>query len=334
MSEPHFDRRNFLKTTLASGAALGTTGAAAQGQEAAAAGEALRPSEKVPRKTLGDTGESIPILLQGGSMKFDRKYDKLLHRAYREGIDYLDTAQVYANGQSHAGIATFLTQVEERKKVWVTSKTPHDDDTATTETFEKGLDRCLKELETDYLDMFFMHGIDNLKYLGPDFIRMGESMRKSKRTRFFGFSCHGANVVELMNKAAEVGGDGLSDEERAVVEKLKARDREVRDHEQAHARVGGQYASEPSYSYQVGPDGRQYAIGGQVKIDVSPVRDDPAATIAKMEIVKAAALAPAEPSSADRQVAATADAVRAQAQADLNAERAAERRGEAVDVRV
>lgn len=128
-------------------------------------------------------------------------------------------------------------------------------------------------------------------------------------------------------------GDGLSDAEERAVEALKARDSEVRDHEQAHARVGGAYASEPSYSYQVGPDGKRYAVGGEVQIDVSPVPDDPAATITKMDIVKAAALAPAEPSSADRQVASLADAQRAQAMADLTALRSAERRGE-VDQRV
>lgn len=136
-------------------------------------------------------------------------------------------------------------------------------------------------------------------------------------------------------QAADAGdGSRLSQDEQRVVDQLKARDREVRDHEQAHARVGGAYASEPSYSYQTGPDGRRYAIGGEVQIDVAPVANDPEATIAKMLIVKAAALAPAEPSSADRRVAAMAEAVRGQAHADLMALRLAERRGETVDLRV
>lgn len=126
----------------------------------------------------------------------------------------------------------------------------------------------------------------------------------------------------------------LTEEERRVVNELRARDREVRAHEQAHALVGGQYASAPSYDYQVGPDGRRYAIGGEVSIDVSAVEGDPEATIVKMEVVKAAALAPAEPSSADRRVAAIADATRTEAQADLTALRAAERRGEEVDLRL
>ena len=125
----------------------------------------------------------------------------------------------------------------------------------------------------------------------------------------------------------------LSNEEQSVVDQLKARDKEVRDHEQAHARVGGAYASEPSYSYQIGPDGNRYAVGGEVKIDVAPIANDPEATIAKMTIVKAAALAPAEPSSADRQVAALAENNRGQAQAELMSLQAAERRGENIDMR-
>lgn len=126
----------------------------------------------------------------------------------------------------------------------------------------------------------------------------------------------------------------LSPEAQKVVDDLRARDREVRDHEQAHKRVGGAYASEPTYTYQTGPDGKRYAVGGEVRIDASPVADNPEATIQKMDIVKAAALAPAEPSSADRKVAAQADATRNQAQADLNEKRAAERRGDSVDTRV
>jgi len=126
---------------------------------------------------------------------------------------------------------------------------------------------------------------------------------------------------------------GLTPDEQEAVDALKARDREVRNHEQAHARVGGQYASSPTYSYQTGPDGQQYAIGGAVQIDVSPIEGDPEATIDKMETVKAAALAPAEPSAADRQVASLADGLRAQAVADLWANRRDTVPG-AVDTRV
>lgn len=112
-------------------------------------------------------------------------------------------------------------------------------------------------------------------------------------------------------------GPVMSPEEKAYLEALKARDREVREHEQAHANAGGIYAGIPEYDYVTGPDGRPYAIGGEVDIDVSPVPEDPEATIEKMIVVKEAALAPREPSTTDRQVAAKADSQRRDAEGDL-----------------
>lgn len=87
---------------------------------------------------------------------------------------------------------------------------------------------------------------------------------------------------------------------------LKTRDREVRAHEQAHLAAAGQYAAGgPSFTYTVGDDGKRYAVGGEVPIDISS-EATPEETIRKMERIRAAALAPAEPSSADRQIAAQA----------------------------
>lgn len=113
----------------------------------------------------------------------------------------------------------------------------------------------------------------------------------------------------------------LSEEAQQEVARLRERDREVRTHEQAHARAGGPYAGAPSYEYQRGPDGRLYAVSGEVAIDAAPIPGNPAATIAKMEIVIRAALAPAEPSSQDSRVAAEARAAKAEAQADLREQR-------------
>lgn len=120
---------------------------------------------------------------------------------------------------------------------------------------------------------------------------------------------------------------GLTPEEEVQVDKLKERDREVRTHEQAHATVGGQYAGAPSYDYETGPDNQQYAVAGEVKIDTAPVAGDPAATIAKMDVVIKAAMAPAEPSSADRAVAAQAAQKRTEAQAELTAQKTEEHYG-------
>lgn len=105
-----------------------------------------------------------------------------------------------------------------------------------------------------------------------------------------------------------------------VVSQLKARDREVRAHEQAHLSVAGQYATGLSYTYQSGPDGKRYAIGGEVGIDTSPVAGDPAATIQKMMVVQSAAMAPAQPSAQDYRVASSARQVMAEARSELSAQ--------------
>jgi hypothetical protein len=135
---------------------------------------------------------------------------------------------------------------------------------------------------------------------------------KSKSTRdTVSISAQGKQAVE------EESSQDLSEDEQDQVQTLKDRDREVRVHEQAHAAVGGQYAGAPSYDYETGPDGKRYAVGGEVSIDVSR-EQDPQDTIDKMQIVRAAALAPAEPSTQDLKVAAQATQQEGQARAQLS----------------
>jgi hypothetical protein len=120
--------------------------------------------------------------------------------------------------------------------------------------------------------------------------------------------------------AAGAGGkkdsQGLTPEQQRQVAQLKARDAEVRAHEQAHQAAGGGLAGAAHFTYQTGPDGKRYAVGGEVSIDVSKERD-PNATVRKMQRVKAAALAPSNPSAQDRAVARTADSNTVKAEAEI-----------------
>ncbi|WP_241697403.1 putative metalloprotease CJM1_0395 family protein [Vreelandella salicampi] len=101
-------------------------------------------------------------------------------------------------------------------------------------------------------------------------------------------------------------GTPLDDQEIRQLDQLKRTDQEVRQHERAHEVAGGAYAGSASYEYESGPDGERYAVAGEVPIDYGPVPGDPQATIDKMQTVISAAMAPAEPSSKDRQVASQA----------------------------
>lgn len=105
--------------------------------------------------------------------------------------------------------------------------------------------------------------------------------------------------------------------DQAIIQQLAARDREVRAHEQAHSAVGGQYAGSPSYTFERGPDGVNYAVGGEVSISAGKVAGDPEATIEKAQVVRRAALAPAEPSAQDRRVASEATRLEVEARNDL-----------------
>jgi hypothetical protein len=119
-------------------------------------------------------------------------------------------------------------------------------------------------------------------------------------------------------RAKGADGEPLDQEEVAQLLELKKADAAVRAHEQAHlAAAGGLAKGGASFVYQKGPDGREYAVGGEVQIDTSRGAT-PEETIARMTRVRAAALAPANPSSQDRKVARSASAAMSEARLELH----------------
>lgn len=137
-------------------------------------------------------------------------------------------------------------------------------------------------------------------------------------------------VVEVVARPAESehlqkGWAGIEDkvslslEARIKIQELAHRDREVRSHEAAHAATGGPYAGSPRLTYETGPDGRRYAVEGEVDIDTSKIPGDPEKTLEKAETIRRAALAPANPSAADRAIAAKAVRMASEARRDITA---------------
>lgn len=118
------------------------------------------------------------------------------------------------------------------------------------------------------------------------------------------------------NQQSSQNPNELTPAQEQIVQDLQVRDLEVRAHEQAHAAVGGRYTGSPSYSYETGPDGKRYAVEGEVSVDLSKP-SNPEDTIAKMRKVHQAALAPANPSAQDLRVASEATKAIAQAQTEL-----------------
>jgi hypothetical protein len=116
--------------------------------------------------------------------------------------------------------------------------------------------------------------------------------------------------------------DQLSDEEKQEVTKLKARDSEVRTHEQAHVSAAGSlFRGGPYYDFKTGPDGQEYAVAGRVNIDTSEGRT-PEETLQRAQQIRRAALAPAEPSTTDQRVAAKAASMESKARQELAQARA------------
>lgn len=111
--------------------------------------------------------------------------------------------------------------------------------------------------------------------------------------------------------------------EKVEVDRLEATEREVIAHELAHSAVGGRFAGAPSYTYTTGPDGKRYISGGEVSISM-PSGKTPEETVQNMRQVRAAALAPANPSSQDLSIAARASAIETKAASEAAQEKSAE----------
>ncbi len=121
-----------------------------------------------------------------------------------------------------------------------------------------------------------------------------------------------------VKRALKTGIQDLSPEELREVTELKQRDQEVKSHEQAHVAAGGSHVRGGAhFEYEVGPDGQKYAVEGEVQIDTSEIPGDPESTIQKMQVIRSAAMAPANPSSKDRSVAAEATRIENQARQEM-----------------
>lgn len=126
-----------------------------------------------------------------------------------------------------------------------------------------------------------------------------------------------ARAAASTEQKQAAGSGKLSESDQRVIAKLQERDRAVRAHELAHIAAGaGVVTSGASYTYETGPDGKRYANGGEVGIDVSPGRT-PQDTLRKAQQIRASALAPADPSAQDRSIAARADQMATEARVAL-----------------
>ena len=190
-------RRDFIKT-------IGLAGIASTGLEArmgsAASEETGAGKGATPRRKLGKTGVEVSVLALGGM--FDTINNQLLLRqALTWGVNFWDTAEGYGNGLSEEGYGRFLTRnPDARKEVFLTTKLRPGDAGAMTE----GLDKCLKRLTTDHVDLFYVHGINDFNEIAAPkpFRQWASEMKKAGKIKFFGFSSH-TNMEDCLLRAAK-----------------------------------------------------------------------------------------------------------------------------------
>jgi len=128
------------------------------------------------------------------------------------------------------------------------------------------------------------------------------------------------------DKTTQNSKNELTTEDYQKIAKLQARDTEVRAHEMAHQSAGGGFTGGASFTYEKGPDGKMYAVGGEVPISM-PSSNDPKERKSQARQVITAALAPADPSPQDYSVAAKAKMVEIKADQEILKEMAKELEG-------
>ncbi|MEW4569441.1 aldo/keto reductase [Tautonia sp. JC769] len=201
-SEPYrpdpLDRRSFLQAGAASAAALAVAGSGSA--PAAAAAASPRVADELPKRTLGKTGEELTIL-NAGTWR-SPGLDRLLRLAYSSGIRVVDTAKSYG---SEPGIGRWLQQMPEvRKNIFLVTKDGVNDPKDLLRT----VDERLADLKTDYIDLYFVHGLGSNKVDWPkskEFKEAAEALRKSGKVKYVGFSTHDATRAQQIMNAAEGG---------------------------------------------------------------------------------------------------------------------------------
>ncbi len=192
--ESGIKRRKFLKILGAAG--VGSI-----------VGTVIRPTVsdaaamKVGTRSFGRTGIQVPILSLG--TMFDTGANQLLLRqAVKWGVTYWDTAQYYNRWGSEPGIGKYLAKYpEDRKKIFLVSKSAKRDARGLTAE----LNDSLNNLKTDYLDLFFVHAVEDArKELTQEIKSWAEKMKSKGKIRLFGFSTH-SNMASSLSHAATLG---------------------------------------------------------------------------------------------------------------------------------
>lgn len=194
-------RRDFIQRAgiVGLGALIGTSESRAGIQDPVVS-QNDEKSLTVGQRVFGKSGVSVSILGLGGM--FDIPNNQLLLRqAVRWGVTYWDTANSYSGGASERGIGKYFSRFpEDRKKIFLVSKSDARDLKGMTNLLHQSLDR----MKTDYIDLYFIHGIRTIRELDEEIRQWVQQMKNEGKIRLFGFSTH-SNMERCMQDAVGLG---------------------------------------------------------------------------------------------------------------------------------
>lgn len=196
MSKNGFSRRDFFKVAGAAGVGSIAGSLGVYGK----AGASKSETNLVPQRPFGNTGINVPILSLGGM--FDIPSNQLmLKQAIRWGVTYWDTAHIYGGGRSEEGMGKFFARYpDQRKSIFLVTKST----SRSRRGMSRDLETSLKRMNTAWVDLFFVHAIDDIRTMSDAIRRWGEEQKKAGKIRLFGFSTH-ENMENCLKGASTLG---------------------------------------------------------------------------------------------------------------------------------
>ena len=185
-------RRNFLAAGLALPAAGLASTTSSPNPPAPAPQQAATPKGKITYRTLGKTGMKVSTVGFGCMITTD---STVITRAADMGINYFDTSRGYQRGQNERMVGAALAS--KRKDIFLSSKC----DEKTPEGILAELDTSLKELNTDHLDVWLLHGYGSPEQISDAMVEAQLKAKQAGKVRFIGVSTH--NLPAIADRVIE-----------------------------------------------------------------------------------------------------------------------------------
>ncbi|RPJ53757.1 MAG: hypothetical protein EHM23_30325 [Acidobacteria bacterium] len=190
-------RRTFLATGLAAAPTAALASRMSPGLPVHGAALAAEPGG-LKYRVLGKTGLKVTSVGFGCMITSDQS---VIEKAADLGITYFDSARRYQGGNNEKMVGAALKT--KRKQIVLSSKTP----SGTKQEALDDLDESLKQLDTDYLDIWYLHGRSTAADISDGFLEAQSIAKKAGKIRFAGVSTHSGHaavIPAMIDKKADL----------------------------------------------------------------------------------------------------------------------------------